>query len=255
MITSGTLGTVVVSGLSLAMALSLTGCPSDGDHTRNFINPGGGSGQSPIMVRGGAMSIVSVAPFGTDGNFTCLQVTFNYMQIADAGDYGSGYQTGKPQVFSGATAPASSWQIDITGRTPKGGEDSNFSGIRILPTSTCTQGGKTKSGIDVMLEPAAKNPGYEQFYQFNDGTTPGEDGFYTKRYQNYSLVQTINGQQYVLAPSKDNGDEDTSEMMYGIYITQRTGPGQVNDITTIQGTPARSLCDSGRCTILIGINP
>ena len=260
-------GTVAIGslGLALALALTLIGCQnhgpnpggSDGHRRFPFLGPGGGTGQSPIMVRGGAMSIVSAFPFGTDGSTPCIQAPLNYIAIADAGVYATGVPTGGTIVFSSSTTPpASTWQIDLTGRTRLGAEAPNFSGIRITGTSNCSvAGGQPQSGVDVVLDPAAPNQSSEAFYPYDFGNTPGEDGFYSKRYQNFSLVQTVGGQPYVAAPTKATGDEDISEAMYGVYITQKNTAAPVNNIGQIQSTLSKWRCSGGRCTILIGLNP
>jgi hypothetical protein len=255
--------TVAISGLTLALALSFAGRPKDVDHRKGFVGPGGGTGQSPIMVRGGAMTIRSAYAFGNDDSNNkaiCVQMPFNYIELDDIGDSKTGTAVaGVKFAASGGTygPPASNWQIDLTARTANGAEDSNFSGVRIVSTQTCTiTSGPTSPGIDVVLEPLSYSASSqnEQFYRYNAGAVGEDKATYAIRYQNLSLVRnaSIGGAavNYVLAPSPTDGDEDTSEMMYNIYIN--TSPKSKEE--DIQAAPYRWRCKNGQCTIFIGMN-
>ncbi len=259
MTTSRRFGIVTIGGLSLALALVFTGCKGQkGGPWKGLTAPGGGSGQSPIMVRGGAMTFFSFIGYGQDGSMACVQRTLNYIELDRVFDLVK-LTYGDVTFKSGGTYPApdpARWEIDLTGRTWDGaGEDKNFGGVRIAPTNNCVTASGTQPGIDVVIEPLATG-GSANYGFYSNNTTQDNATFSRMRYWNKSLIVTATpsgGQpaRDVPAPTP-NGDEDTTEMIYNIYVSD--GTGTTGTVQGVQTAKYRFRCVMAVCDVLIGLN-
>jgi hypothetical protein len=229
---------------------SIAGLRMDIDDLRKKILGSGSGTNTPLKVRGGAMTFRSGGKFGSDSaypNGYCVKLNFSYFELGDVDDVLRSKHV--PAVsYPNAAYPtvSTSWQIDLYDRDPTGtSETPRDSGIRIIATSNCVIGpAGTPPVAGVTITPESE---YSKFYDNNsDKNLPDDDKTtYKKRFLDMYC------QADHTMPSA-NGDEDSCEHISSIYINN----SPKNKKADVQANPIGSyVCTNGECVIGVGLPP
>ena len=242
---------VAVGLIALGAVCSLVGCKESfkGGGGGYQPKPFAGPGDSPVVVRGGAMTVRTKdsvgwkgasVPFCTGIGLTGGTLYFNYEGL----DAVPGSPTPPPVPFpvipKGSVAlTGNNWQLTILGRnyvpntTPSQSRYGN--GIVITPAASCT--GATGASVYVQLALTGKYPGFYNSDLNEKGTRAG------KRFRDFTPLGTPGTNCF--GPNSNSvppstGDEDVCER--ASLVTLNTGGG-----TTYSG-----WCSNGECVIGLG---
>jgi len=237
---------VAVGLIALGAVCSLVGCKEllggrgGGSQPRLFAGPG----DSPVVVRGGAMTVRTKdsvgwkgasVPFCTGIGLTGGTLYFNYSGLETA----KGYAPPQPTPI----ALTGNWSVKIVGRLHNGADSTQASGngVIITPVGSCS-GASTEPDY-VQLSTASNN---SDFYAPDPALKeePNATAYTAKRFMDKTPAGTPGTNCQGPSPKASNlGDEDACER------------ASLVTIQTTSGGPYYGWCSNGECVIGLGDIP
>lgn len=218
MITSKAIGALSLCGLLGVLATALSGCKNTErkvavggelqahnysllDISKTFVTTAtAGSGtvpQSPLMIRGGAMtfrSSSSTVLLGLDGNYPCFQIGNSSPSVLQLMNVAEEPSAGAPTVFlpNSYLLLTGNWTVYLYARNPDGSTGNPSSGVSVGPTNNCTVNGNTSSGVTLTPWPL---PSASSFYGENPRLNESSPATHNQRFKNITAGCTGGGDQ------------------------------------------------------------